>query len=90
MNIPKCRFCQEEMQWEIDDGRYTYYYCNCEEARTKQRLEYEIKELEKSLNDKKEELKSHIDNSVVNVVLKSLKYEIDRIEREYYYSKETD
>ena len=53
-------------------------------------LRDKIKELEKSLNDKKEELKSHIDNSVVNVVLKSLKYEIDRIEREYYYLKEID
>ena len=86
MNVPKCRFCQEEMQWDLDDGRYTYYYCNCEGTQTKQRLENEIRELEKSLNNKKEELKNHIDNSIVNIVLKSLQDEMNRTEREYIYS----
>lgn len=83
MSKPLCKYCGNPML--IDSIEYTdiWYECKCEGYLKEQKLLTEIRDIEYSLWEKRDELQKHRSNSLYTKSIGELKRQIEKIENDY-------
>lgn len=83
MSKPLCKYCGNPML--IDSIEYSdiWYKCKCEGYLKEQKLLTEIKDIEYSLYEKRDELRKHRSNSLYEKSIEELKRQIKKIENDY-------
>ena len=83
MDRPLCRYCGKPMDIAYIEYIVVYYKCGCEGYKKEQKLEDELRALERQVSNKKMELGGHKAASLYETTLRELNKKIYEIKHTY-------